>query len=382
MDRGDVPSAGSDRVADWVRLVAAAYPPSDAEDWDAPGLQVGDPDAHVARVLVSLDVTSAVVAEAAEVPGSLVVAHHPLLLRPLARLTPATAPGRVALAAARAGVAVVAAHTNLDVATDGAGTSDPLVAVLGLVEVRPLVAPLRAGGTVVVTYVPAEALERVLDAVADAGAGRIGAYERCAFTAPGVGRFRATEGTDPYVGGVGRDARVDEVRLEVQVADGSAAGVVAALRRAHPYEEAVVHVLERREANGRGIGRIGRLPTATTLRALADRVAEGLPAPHLRRAGDPDRPVERVAVVGGGGRSLVGAARAAGADVLVTGDLDHHTALDALELGLALVDAGHHATEVAAMPAFVARLAELADRQGLGATVVGSSVSTAPWGMP
>jgi dinuclear metal center YbgI/SA1388 family protein len=374
--------AVTDRVRDWVALVESAYPPSDAEEWDAPGLHVGDPDAPVERVLVTLDVTSAVVAEAATSPGTLVVAHHPLLLRPLARLTPSTAPGRVALAAARAGVAVMAAHTNLDVADDGTGTSDPLVALLGLTDVRPLTMPVRAAGSTLVTFIPVDAVDRALDAMVAAGAGRIGAYERCAFTVAGTGRFRPGVGAEPHVGAVGQDVMVEEVRLEVRVPRGAVGAVVSALRAAHPYEEVAIDLHDRREVNGRGIGRVGRLPTALTLGAVAECIAAGLPAAHLRRAGAIDRVVERVAVVGGGGRSLVPAALAAGADLLVTGDLDHHTALDASELGLALIDAGHHATEVAAMPAVVARLHDLGRQRCLRAPVLGSSVSTAPWGGP
>jgi putative NIF3 family GTP cyclohydrolase 1 type 2 len=118
-----------DTVGDWIDLVEGLYPVADALDWDRPGLQVGDRRWRVARVLVSLDVTAAVLAEAgshADPDGStLVLAHHPLLLHPLRALTPDTAAGSLALLAARAGIAVAAAHTNLDAADDGSGTSDP-----------------------------------------------------------------------------------------------------------------------------------------------------------------------------------------------------------------------------------------------------------------
>ena len=265
----------SDTVGAWISLVHALYPPSDAADWDHPGLQVGDPGWDVQRVLITLDVTSAVIEEAAAVPGTLLLAHHPLLMQPLRALTPSTASGALALRAARAGVAVAAAHTNLDAADDGAGTSDPVVALLGLERVVPLCAP----------------------------------------AAPGA----------------------------------------------------------------RPMGRVGDLPDAMSLRDLARRVAEGLPAPAARLCGDGSRIVRRVAVLGGSGASAVPDALAAGADVLVTGDVRHHVALDALELGLALVDAGHHATESAAMPAFAARITEAAAAAGLMARVVLSDVTTAPW---
>ena len=106
---------------------------------------------------------------------------------------------------------------------------------------------------------------------------------------------------------------------------------------------------------------------------------EHLPSPHLRVAGDRDRSVTTVAAVGGSGMSLAGAARAAGAEVFVTADCKHHDVLDALALGLAVIDAGHHATEVAAMPAFRDALARDAAAQGLTATVLGSTVDTDPW---
>jgi putative NIF3 family GTP cyclohydrolase 1 type 2 len=112
---------------------------------------------------------------------------------------------------------------------------------------------------------------------------------------------------------------------------------------------------------------------------VADRLAAGLPSPHLRVAGDPDALVRRVAACGGAGDGLVGAALAAGADVYVTGDLRHHVALDALTLGLALVDAGHYATEAAALPGLAGTLAGEARRRGLSARLVASVVRTEPW---
>jgi len=264
-----------DTVGAWLDVVHERYPTADAADWDRPGLQVGDPGAPVARVLVTLDVTSAVLDEAVRVPETFVLAHHPLLLRPLHALTTATAAGALALRAARAGIAVAAAHTNLDASDDGAGTSDPVVAVLGLQDVVPLCPPV----------------------------------------APGA----------------------------------------------------------------RAMGRVGDLAVPMTLRDVAARIARDLPAPSARLCGDPERSVRRVAVLGGSGMSAAADTLAAGADVLVTGDVRHHDALDALELGLAVIDAGHHATEVAAMPTFADRVAAAGAARGLVAPVILSDVSTIPW---
>ena len=370
----------ADEVADWLVLVHDAYPPAHAAEWDRVGLQVGDPEWPVERVVLTLDVTSAVIAEAAQVAGTLVLAHYPLFLRPLERLTSATAPGRVALAAARAGVAVVATHTNLDVATDGSGTSDPVMDVLEVEDAVPLTSQTREAEQVkLVTFVPAEQVDAVLDALAAAGAGTIGDYDRCSFRAPGTGTFRPRPGSRPFSGSVGRDNAEPEDRLEVVVPRSRLGEVVRALRRAHPYEEVAYDLYPLLTGSDHGFGRVGTLPQPVPLRALAARLREGLPAPHLRYAGLPDRTVRRVAAVGGAGDSLIGAALAARADVYVTGDLRHHVVLDALEMGLAVVDAGHHATEWPALGPWLERLTDLARARGLTAQLLRSPVSTVPW---
>lgn len=370
-----------DTVAGWLQVVHDRYPPAQAAAWDNVGLQVGDPDWPVERVLVTLDVTEAVLGEAAEVAHTLVLAHHPLLFRPLRRLTPETAAGRLALAAATRRIAVAAAHTNLDVTDDGAGTNDPLVALLELTEVAAVTTELREGGRLkLITFVPPEAVEAVLDAVSAAGAGRIGDYERCSFRVEGTGTFRPLAGADPYSGeGVGQDASERELRLEVELPRGRAGAVVAALLAAHPYDEVAYDLVPLLDGATTGFGRVGQLPTPMRLADLAARIRTGLPAPHLRFAGDPERPVSRVAIVGGAGDSLLEAARATGADVYVTGDLRHHVTLDAVTLGLQLIDAGHHATEVAAMPAFKQRVEASARAVGLRAPVVASRAPTVPW---
>lgn len=370
----------TDRVADWMGLVHDLYPPAHAESWDSVGLQVGDPAWPVDRVVVALDVTSDVIAEAATAPGTLVLAHHPLLFRPLGRLTPDTASGRIALAAASQRVAVAAAHTNLDVADDGAGTSDPVVRVLGLTDVRPLVGEVRDGRRCkLVTFVPEADVPAVLDALAAAGAGTIGDYDRCAFSVVGTGTFRPGPGTTPHVGEVGVANDVVEHRVEMELPRSCAGAVITALLDAHPYEEVAYDLVPLLDGGTHGLGRVGRLEQPTALRALAARIRDELPAPHLRWAGEPDRVVHTVSVCGGAGDSLIGAALGAGADVFVTGDLRHHVTLDALELGMGMVDAGHHATEQAAMPTWITRLRAAATERGLTAPVLASGVATSPW---
>ena len=309
--------------------------------------------------------TGAVIDEAAGEPGTLVLAHHPLLFRPLAAVTPSTAAGRTALAAASQRVAVAAAHTNLDVARDGAGTSDPVAEVLGLTDRRPLTTELRDHDRVkLVVFVPETHTQAVLDAAADAGGAGVGDYDRVAFLAPGTGTFRPLPGAHPHLGTVGDVEEVAEHRLEVEVPRRVLGAVVRAVLDAHPYEEVAYDLVPRLDGAMVGFGVVGDLPTPRPLADVAAALRDGLPAPHLRFAGDPDRQVSTVAAVGGAGDGLLDAALGAGVDVYVTGDLRHHVTLDAVEQGLALIDAGHHATEHAAMPAWIGASAGRRDRAG------------------
>jgi hypothetical protein len=88
-----------------------------------------------------------------------------------------------------------------------------------------------------VVYTPATHTDLVLKAIGDAGAGRIGNYSHCSFVSPGIGSFTPRNGAEPFLGQVGRNEKVAEDRIECVVEEPLLAGVVAALRAAHPYEE-------------------------------------------------------------------------------------------------------------------------------------------------
>ncbi|MDT3443458.1 MULTISPECIES: Nif3-like dinuclear metal center hexameric protein [unclassified Pseudofrankia] len=129
-------TAGGVTVADCVAALEDAYPPGFAESWDAVGLSVGEPDAHVGHVHFAVDPTVEVAAEAVALGAGLLVTHHPLFLRGVHGVAATTAGGRVATSLIRGGAALFTAHTNADVAC--AGVNDALAAALGLTDVRPL----------------------------------------------------------------------------------------------------------------------------------------------------------------------------------------------------------------------------------------------------
>ena len=368
-----------------VAVLDDLYDPRWAESWDAVGLVTGDLDQPVRRVLLAVDPAPVVIEEAAAWEADLLVTHHPLLLRGVHGIATTGPKGRAVTSLVRAGVALHVVHTNADVADPG--VSDALAAALGVIDTRPLRPAAQAATYKIVTFVPHADVDRVVDALAAAGAGRIGDYERCAWTVEGVGTFRALQGARPAVGSVGTSEQVPETRVEMVLPAQARTAAMAALRSAHPYEEPAVDLLVLAPGSvSRGTGRVGRLAAPTTLRRFAETVERALPATATgpRVAGDRDSEVTTVAVCGGAGDDLFEEVRASGADVYVTADLRHHPASEAREHGRpALVDCAHWATEWPWLRDAERLLrAGLAARTGGGADSVETRVSdlvTDPW---
>ncbi len=352
------------QVRDVMGVVDGLAPFDLAEPWDHVGLQVGSPNDEVRGVLVALEVDDAALDEAARQECDVLLVHHPLIFDPLERLSDDSEAGRLALRAARDGVAVIAAHTNLDKARGG--IADVVAEMLGLEAAAPL-APAAADALKLVGFVPIDDADLVRKAVFAAGAGVIGEYEHCSWAVEGQGTFFGRKGTDPTLGRAGRDEAVSELRLEVVFPRRLKRRVTGAYVAAHPYEEPAYDLYPvENEVATLGLGRLGVLPAAQPLAAFAADVAAVLSLPSLRYAGDGARPVRRVAVLPGSGAEAIARGVAQVADVLVTGDVKYHEARAAQTQGLALVDAPHGVTEQEA----VLRWAQtFADTLGAGARV-------------
>jgi dinuclear metal center YbgI/SA1388 family protein len=369
------------RLGDLITALEAWYGPRWAEPWDAVGLVCGDRDEPVQRVVLAVDAVPATVTEAVEFGAQLLVTHHPLLLTGVHGVPADEPKGGLVHRMIRSGIAHYVAHTNADVARPG--VSDALANRLRLTDVQPLQRQDEAPLDKLVVFVPHNAAEQLIDALADAGAGRLGAYARCAWSTDGTGTFRPLPGASPAVGVVGAVERVAEARVEMVVPATHRAQVLAALRHAHPYEEPAFDLLPMAALpSPRGTGRIGRLAAPIPLREFVRHAAQVLPATAwgVRAAGDPERTISTVAVCGGSGGALAEHARRAGADAFLTADLRHHSVLEAVTerggSGMALVDAAHWATEA---PWLDDLAAAVRDRFGTTVEVRISRHVTDPW---
>ncbi len=329
-------------------------PPALAESWDNVGLLVGDPSADVANVMLTIDYTPAVAAEAATTKCELVVAYHPPIFLPIKKLTA----GGVVFDAIRRGVAIYSPHTALDSA-DG-GTNDVLADVLGLMDRSPLkqTTPPAITQYKLDTFVPPHAVEKVSQAMFAAGAGRIGDYSACSFRSPGVGTFFGEKGANPSVGQPGRLELTEEVSVETVVPIEKVDAVVAALRNSHPFEEPAFDLLLLAAApTTDGIGRVGTLSPAVERMSLFATIKKELGIHHLLIAGPTEGAVSRAAVCAGSGTSFVDAAIAAKVDLYLTGEVKHHDALKAVAAVMTVVCTLHSNSERITLKRLAERLA-------------------------
>lgn len=333
------------RIADIIGAIEHAAPRALQEDYDNCGLQLGDARRECTGVLLSVDVTPAVVTEAVETGCNLIVAHHPLLFKGLKRITGATNVERCVMEALKHDIAIYAAHTSLDNASEG--VSKEMARMLGVTDVEPL-EPARGKMQKLVTYVPAEYAEKVRSALFEAGAGHIGNYDSCSYNLEGQGTFRALDGAEPFVGEQGKLHFEAETRIEVIVPAWLAGKAEQALIAAHPYEEPAYEFLPiANECRAYGAGCIGILPDPLSPMEFVERVKATFSSPVARCTAavtDSGKKIRRVAMCGGSGGSLTGAALAKGADAYITSDTRYHDFSDYGDR-LLIVDIGHHESE-------------------------------------
>ena len=325
-------------VADLLRLLDRVAPFSLAEPGDNCGLLVGDDGAGVCRVLASLELTEPVLEEALAGGFDTVLTHHPLLFSPVRSLVETHSRERLLRRLIAEQMTLIACHTNLDSAPGG--LADIAGVALDLQQMVPLQCAA-AGWYKLVGFVPSDAVDKVAAAVFATGAGRIGQYEDCAFSASGTGWFTARPGSHPTVGKVAIPERTPEIRWETVIPRGSLAGAIRAFVQAHPYEEPAFDVYPVEDVvAGAGLGRVGVLAQSASVRVLAERAAQIFEVAGVSWSGDGDRSVRRVGVLPGSGRSLLDAAQGQ-CEVLLTGDVGYHAADAAAEMGLALIDLPH-----------------------------------------
>lgn len=325
-------------VRDLMKIIHRVAPPDLAAEWDNSGLQIGSPLQPVSKIGLALDVTPQTLQEALRLDCDLLLAHHPLIFKPLKNIQTDREPGSLIQMALAGGLAVVAAHTNWDSARRG--VAQALASWLGLKNCRPLEATGRDFCKLVV-FVPLGYESRVRAALFEAGAGHIGDYDRSWFGSPGEGGYRVPKGGQPFIGEPGLETRTSESRVEVIVPRSLADQAARAVLASHPYEEPAFEFHQVKiYGRDQGLGLIGEWNQERDWLAEMARLN-----PAYKMAGPNRSLVKQVALLPGSGGSYAKLAHSQGAEAYITGDVSYHDALTAEGLGLSLVDVGHFESE-------------------------------------
>ncbi|MBA4323171.1 MAG: Nif3-like dinuclear metal center hexameric protein, partial [Odoribacter sp.] len=307
------------KVKDISSYLDSVVPVSFQESYDNSGLQVGNPETEINSALISLDVTEDVIEEAISQSCDLIISHHPLIFNPLKKLTGKNYVERVLISAVKHDIAIYSSHTNLDILKEG--VSRKMAEKLNLQNVKVL-SPLKNRLLKLVTYIPEDHLEKVREAVFDAGAGVTGNYDKCSFSMAGTGSFRGGSKSAPFAGEKGKLHFEKEIRFETILLSHLKDQVVSALVGSHPYEEAAydIYSLEN-EYNEAGPGCVGELSEAAGEKDFLKHISIIFNAEGVKYSKLTGRKVKKVALCGGAGISLLDDAVKAGADAFVTSDI-------------------------------------------------------------
>jgi len=319
------------KIKDIAAAIEKLAPPKLAQDWDNVGLLIGDSQSDVKNILLTIDITKDVLSEAIKQKAELIIAYHPVIWDSLRKVT-ADGPSGIVYKLIRSGIAVYSMHTALDSAVGG--VNDGLAEIIGIRDAKPIgdyVNYPANDNYKLVVFVPVDSVAKVSNAIFAAGAGWIGNYSNCSFQATGTGTFLPLEGAKPAVGKRGQLEKVAEVRFETIVPADKLEAVIAAMKKAHPYETPAFDVFKLYNNSEKfGLGRIGKLSQPLFIKQIIGRIknstgakAVGLIGKGSRSAGVQKRLVKTAAVCVGSCGSIINSVIAANVDLYVTGELRH-----------------------------------------------------------
>lgn len=343
------------KLSEIIEVLESHAPLPLQESYDNAGLTTGNPSMEIEKALITIDITPEVIQEAISKGCQLIIAHHPLVFKPLKKLTGINAVERMLITAIKNNLAIYAVHTNLDSVYQG--VSRALAEKLGVKNVKIL--DVKKGLLKkLVTFCPPEQAQEVRQALFDAGAGHIGNYDSCSYNVSGSGTFRAGEGANPFVGNIGELHREEEVRIETIFPAWLMKKVTKALIETHPYEEVAydIYPLDNDYA-GAGMGVIGELDWAVEEVEFLKHVKEVAGSGVIKYSSLSGKKIKKVALCGGSGAFLIHSALQAGADIYITGDLKYHDYFEA-EGKIVLADIGHYESEQFAKSLILSILSE------------------------
>lgn len=330
------------KIKEIIAVLEEMAPLAYAEDFDNVGLLTGNENDTATGILVCHDALEGVINEAIAKKCNLVICFHPILFSGLKKITGKNYVERAVIKAIKNDIAIFAIHTALD--NHQQGVNKIFCNALGLINTKVLI-PKENYIRKLITYTIPENVEKLRNALFDAGAGNIGNYDNCSFSSQGLGTYHGNESSSPVIGIPGEFVEAKEIKIEVTFEKHLESKILKALFSHHVYEEVAYEIynLQNRHQNI-GLGMIGELENPVDEKDFLNFVKDKMQADGIRHSAFRGQKVKKVAVLGGSGSFAIKNAIAAGADVFLTADLKYHQFYEA-ENRLLLADIGHFESE-------------------------------------
>ncbi|WDV44510.1 Nif3-like dinuclear metal center hexameric protein [Clostridiaceae bacterium M8S5] len=331
------------KVNDIIKAFNKLAPSHYVYKWDNSGLQIGDVQKEVKKMLLALDITDSVIDEAIKGNFDMIITHHPFIFKPIKSIDMSTKKGTLIKKIINNDITIFSCHTNLDACKGG--VNDVLAKLLDIEDIQ-ILEEKQEKLMKFAVYVPSTHADDLKDKLGEIGVGHIGNYSYCSFQSSGIGSFMPNENTNPYIGVQNELQQVEEIKIETVMYKVDVPKVLDIIARYHPYEEPAYDIYElENKYVSHGVGRIGELPNIMTLEQVSHMLKDKLKSKSIRVYGDMNKPIRKVAVVGGSGADFIPLVAKKDVDVYITGDISYHDAQLANELGVTVIDAEHYYTE-------------------------------------
>ena len=329
-------------IKEIIKKVEEFIPKQIEWEKDNTGLQVGDPNQDVKKVLFCLELTKEVLQEAKEKYCELIVTHHPFFFKPVKKIDLQSYQGNLLKTIIESNISIYSAHTNFDQYKKG--VSYALAYRLGLKNSHPL-ENKNEFLCKIITFVPIEYSEKVAEALSKAGAGSLGDYSDCSFRTEGIGTFKGSDNSNPFLGKKGTLEKVNEIKIEMIFPVWKEREIVSALVDSHPYEEPAYDIIAlKNNMKEFGYGMVGELESEIDAIQFITKIKEILKVPFVKASGNLQKKIKKVALLGGSGGNYITMAILHKADIFITADLSYHSFFEAGN-DIIIVDAGHYETE-------------------------------------
>lgn len=299
------------KLSEIISKLEKRYPLYNKESWDNVGLLVGRKNKEVKKIQISLDVTSKVIEEAIKNNVDLIISHHPIIFSSLKEINDGTILGKKLMDLIENKIAVYSLHTNLD--STIFGLNDLVGEKLGLKN------------------------GKIIDEIKE----NLYRLEIYPVDNEKVKEILAKEQID-------FECIENQTRDKISVIDKKEEllKIVSKLKGKSLVDESCMYMLENKYTKN-GIGRLYSLDKREKLISFIDVIKEkfGLETLTISGYNFNEKEIKKIAIVNGAGSSYWKKAKRMGADVLITGDLKYHEALDAKEEGMYIIDVGHYESE-------------------------------------